>query len=428
MKKAHPEDLFVSKALDRIDLPALARRSGWLRRSDGKLSPSTFCLAMITATSVATASLRIVAFISGVHSSVAVSKQALHKRINASALGFLEEALAAAIAIKAPASRGALGFRRIVVQDSTAVSLPRRLVGVLPASGNGGGKGAGLKVHAAFDLLGRRFLGFGIREGRKPDQSFALEGGEGLGEGDLLIRDLGYFSLPAFRSLMEAGVDVLSRFKLTVVLRSRQSMDTIDLLALLRSRSEIDMEVLAGGREKLPLRLVAFRVPKEVGEQRRRVFRKTARKKGHTPGKLSLLLQDWQIYLTSCSQEQLDCDQARELYRQRWSIEILFKGFKSHMRIGEIPPFASESMSRCLVAATLLRVVLSHAVVLPSLRAESAAREVSPLKLLGLIETLGCLLENAPPNEDALITNFLKHCHYETRKRKSLPERLQCLG
>ncbi len=357
-----------------------------------------------------------------------VSKQALHKRINARALGFLEEVLAAAISIKAPASGETLAFRRTVVQDSTAVSLPRRLVGVLPASGNGGGKGAGLKVHAAFDLLSRRFLSFGVAAGRKPDQSFALEGGEGLGKGDLLIRDLGYFSLPAFRSLMGAGTDVLSRFKLTVVLRSRQSMDTIDLLALLRSRSEIDMEVLAGGREKLPLRLVAFRVPKEVGQQRRRAFKRTAKRKGHTPSKLSLLLQDWQIYLTSCSREQLDCEQARELYRQRWSIEILFKGFKSHMRIDEIPPFASESMSRCLVAATLIRVALSHAVVLPTLSAESPAREVSALKLLGLIETLGCLLEIATTNEDALVANFLKHCHYETRKRKSLPQSLQCLG
>ena len=98
MQKQSSEDFFLSNALARIDLAGLAKRSGWLNCNDGKFTPFAFCLAMMTATNVSTASLRLVAFISGVISSMTVSKQALHKRINARALDFLEEALAAEIA------------------------------------------------------------------------------------------------------------------------------------------------------------------------------------------------------------------------------------------------------------------------------------------------------------------------------------------
>lgn len=312
----------LSRQLGKLALASIARESGWLKRGGGKITPEGFCLALIGSTQVAAASLRIVAFASGIFSAESVSKQAVQKRINDKALAFLGGVLNAAILWRlgdaVPAEK--IGFRRIVVQDSTSLALPRRMRGSFPSPGNQSGAGAGMKIHATYDLIGRRLLGFAIQDATVPDQKHAVKGALGLGKGDLLIRDLGYFSVTALREILASEVHVITRLRLDVALRDPQSLDTVDLLSLLRSGSKIDVPVLVGKTEGLPMRMVAFRLPNEIGKQRRRAFRLASARRGRSnPTKLALELQDWQIYLTSCDETELGYDQVRELYLQRWS-------------------------------------------------------------------------------------------------------------
>lgn len=365
-------------------------------------------------------------------SSVLVSKQALQKRVNEKAYSLLSMALDAAASLRVdaakPAERTAAGFRRIVVQDSTSLKLPARMHESFPASGNQKSHAAGMRIHASFDLVGRKFLGFAIRDACTPDQKHAAEGAIGHGEGDLLIRDLGYFSVAAFSKVLANGLRVITRYKLKVRLYEPESGEAVDLLELLRSADTVDKAVLAGKKDMYPLRLVAFKVPQKVEQSRRRAFRKTAKKKGQTPSKVSLELLGWQIYLTNCSQEELEPSQVRELYGQRWGIEILFKAFKTHMRFEQLPPYASEIMIRCLVLAALLRITLTHTVLLPALEALSGSRHVSSLKLYSVCEALGCLGAFATSNVSSLLETMVRFCLYETRSRKSLPQRLATLG
>lgn len=385
---------------------------------------------MVFSTQLPEASLRMLSFISEAVSSILVSRQALQKRVNGKACEFLGRALDAAasarIASKTPET--AAGFRRIVLQDSTSLKLPARMSKAFPASGNQSSTTAGMRIHATFDLVARRFLGFAIRDACTPDQKHAVEGASGLGEGDLLIRDLGYFSVAAFSRILADGLHAITRYRLKLSLFDPKTGKTIDLLSLLRCADTLDMPILAGKKDRYPLRLVAFKLPEEVARHRRRAFRKTAKKKGRTPSKISLQLQSWQIYLTSCSVEELEAGQVRELYRQRWAIEILFKAFKTHMRFEQLPAYASETMLRCLVLAALLRITLTHTFISPFLDARSGAGYISSLKLYSLCEAIGSIGAVISVSGNDIAQCMVRHCLYENRERMSLPQKLATLG
>ncbi len=401
-----------------------------MARESGKISPQDFCAAMIEATSISTASLRIVAFLSYTFSSISVSKQAFHKRINAGACKLFESLLGEVISSKTGSGLSVrkLGFSRIIVQDSTSIALPQHLLEVFKGAKNASVERAGLKIHASFDLLNKGFTGFEIREQRSSDQGFALEGTEGLGEGDLLLRDLGCFCIGSFRELKNNKAHVLTRWQPNVELSDRESLNAIDLFDLLRSDSRIDRDVLAGKKERFPMRLIAFRVPREIAEKRRRKLKETGKRKGRAPSRELLQLQDWQIYLTTCDRGSLSFEAAFDLYCQRWTIEVLFKGLKSHMQVDQIPPYVSEMMLRCLIHCTLIRIALACVVTMPILEEELKEDGVSVLKLLSLVEALGFQPDCSYFADRSNIDNFLRHCRYEKRKRNALPHWIASLG
>ena len=419
------------RQLKRLGAETIARDSGWLQRSGSKITAEHFCLALLGSTQLKAASLRIVAMVSGLISAVVVSKQALHKRVNASSIAYLRSLLAAAASSRLPTVGKApklCGFNRIAVQDSTSLALPAAVRDAFPASGNSNASTAGMRVHATYDLVGQRFVGFDICDGCTPDQKRAVDGASGLGEGDLLIRDLGYFSVEAFAEILSDGLKAISRYKLSVNLYCPETGDRVDLPKLLRRKGNLDTQVLVSKKHRLKLRLVAFELPPEVAQQRRRAFRANAKRKGKTPSKASLQLQGWQIYLTNCPARELGAQEVRALYRQRWSIEILFKAFKTHMRFEQLPTRASATLLQALALASLIRITLLHAHILPRAERIAGARKVSILKLYGLSEALEALPAELAPSNTTITECILKHCLYEIRNRTSLPEKLATLG
>lgn len=431
MKTQEPFESSCYRSLQKLDLDAIAQKCGWLRRLGSKLDASAWCHAFIAASAIPTASLRTVAFYVGLLLEATVSKQAMHKRLHNKGIAFLEAILGAAMLNK---SRGSdegfscLGFKRILLQDSTSMKLPLRMRDTYKGPGNSNGKSSSLKVQAVFNLLEGVFDSFKIGAYVDTDMASAKETVALVEPKDLLCWDLGYFNLSAFRDIIARGADILTRAKSGVIMSDPESRERIDLLALLESDVNVDTQVLVGGKQKLPMRLVAFKLPRKVAQERRRKAKATAKRKGQNLKKITLKLLDWQIYLTSCSPEQLPAAKVKELYAQRWSIEILFKAFKSHMRLADIPPHSSVEMVQCLVYAALVRITLCHTAILPWARATCGRTRVSILKFTSLLEALGSMLPDFQFNQEVLEANVLKHCLYDKRKRTNLFERLESLG
>jgi hypothetical protein len=90
------------------------------------------------------------------------------------------------------------------------------------------------------------------------------------------------------------------------VLFDPQTQQPLKLLSLLKSRPQLELDVLLGARELMPVRLVALRLPAPLAAQRRRRARANARR-DHTLRLTEryLKLLDWTILLTNVAPAQL---------------------------------------------------------------------------------------------------------------------------
>ena len=84
-------------------------------------------------------------------------------------------------------------------------------------------------------------------------------------------------------------------------------------------------------------RLIAYRLPEEVRKDRvRRKKLEYKRRYGKIPPKKLLKSLQYSIYITNIPKEKVSAKMIGTLYRIRWQIELIFKEFKSLMKIDSI--------------------------------------------------------------------------------------------
>lgn len=263
----------------------------------------------------------------------AVSPQALDQRLNAAGAECLRRVLEAAareaVAAAEPAAIPLLGrFAAVEVEDTSVVALPDALEAEWPGCGERTGKArAALKLHLRHDLLGGGSAGPRLTDGRVHDAAGPLAA-EPSAPGTLRLRDLGYFSLAAFRAEGEAGGFWLSRYKVGTAILDPAGARLAPAAWLRGQGPTLDAPVLLGAAERLPCRLLAIRVPQEVVDERRRKLREAARREGKAPSGEKLALCAWTLLATNCPPAVLSLDEALALARARWQVELVFKRWK----------------------------------------------------------------------------------------------------
>jgi hypothetical protein len=222
-------------------------------------------------------------------------------------------------------------FSRVLIHDSSSWDLPPQLAGVFPGSG-GSASPANCKVQLTYEVKRGRLQALQLTAGNRPDQSFRLQS---LQAGDLILADLGFFSLRFFAAVVRQQAYFLSRFLIGTQLWSAPTGRLMDLPALLTKASgqAYQHAVLMGAGHRLACRLICLRVPALVVQQRRRRLRQTARKKGRTPSPVHLALCAWTLLATNAPERLLPAAKLYSLYRLRWQVELIFKQFKSVLRI-----------------------------------------------------------------------------------------------
>jgi hypothetical protein len=181
------------------------------------------------------------------------------------------------------------------------------------------------------------------------------------GPGTLRISDLGYFSVAVFASLVAAEEHFLSRlqFGTGVCLPDGAAVAVLDWLAGHAERL-VDRPIRLGLGQRLPCRLIAWRLPPELASRRRQKLRaEHQRKWGREPTAERLAWCDWTILVTSVPVTQLRPEEAIVLYRARWQIELLFKRWKSQGRVAALEG-ATEVRQLVRVWARLVAVVVQH--------------------------------------------------------------------
>ena len=176
----------------------------------------------------------------------------------------------------------------------------------------------------------------------------------------LLLADLGFWSLARLQALTQSGAFWLSRLHPTTHVL-RLTGERLDLPRWLAAQGEatVDAEMLLGASARLPVRLLAARVPQAVADERRRTLHAAAKREGRTPPQATLALADWTVHVTNVPADRLSVAEAFVLGRARWQIELLFKLWKQH---GHLDAWRSGDPWRvlCEVYAKLMALIIQH--------------------------------------------------------------------
>ena len=258
-----------------------------------------------------------------------VSKQALFKRINETTVTFCEDLLQEAISKKAEVLKGGLIFKsfgKVILHDSTTLKLPQCLAQIFPGNCSRGIQKAVARIQTIIDLKTMQFLSFSLSGFTRNDQAASGDVIPVCSEGDLIIRDLGYFALATFKQLADKGVHFLSRLRFGVKIYEWNESE-IALKSLLKAGKKVDKWVLIG-EKKLPARLVMVPVPKEVAAEKKRKAKQDRDKRlNHSKEYYDWL--NFNVYITSVDEDTWATEDVFNAYRVRWQIEIIFKSWKT---------------------------------------------------------------------------------------------------
>jgi hypothetical protein len=358
----------VTHFFNREIVEAAARSTGFVERESkltGLLFLSIFTFGM---SMYGTPSLeQLIGLLNKIVPELTLTRQGLHERINEKAVEFFKHMLSVALEIQIPSTLNIKGilknFKRVLILDSTSFELPENLAEVFKGSG-GDASEAAVKIQFCYDLKSAHFyylLQDGVSADNKYDNGFVNH----VREGDLIIKDLGYFNTQVFIVIAEQGGYYLSRLKSRVKLYIKNpqghfvEFDLIGFLKQVTPGKWVEIEVfLRHGDRYTPTRLVIQTVPESVKNKRLRKLHEANRKKGRTSSQETKVLQGFNLYISNAPEEQLAKEHFRALYGIRWQVELVFKNWKSNFKLDRVSGF-KEARIKCMLYAKLLFTFIS---------------------------------------------------------------------
>ncbi len=318
-----------------------AMRTGALtRRREVKSADDLLRLAMTYA--FCGLSLRQTAACAQTIGFASISDVALLKRLRRCD-AWLAELLARKLAERAGAMP--VGEFRLRIVDATNVNRP-------------GTKATDWRIHVGMNLTLAQIDHVEITD---------VKGGETLNRfsfvpGDLVLADRGYAHRAGLETVARAGAHFIVRTHWLNLPLEWPDGTPCDILAALRSlgeteRGDFEVQFRGPSGKPTPVRLVALRRSEPAAAHARKEAIGESKKKGRVVDPRTLESAGFFYVLTNVPREQLSADQALELYRFRWQIEMNFKDLKSILDLDSIPA-RDPALARTWLYAKLLGAFL----------------------------------------------------------------------
>lgn len=356
-----------------------------------------------------------------------VSKVAVNKKFTEELISLLKTLLSHVITMSLEKSEKIVDpklfrkFTRVFACDSTSFPLPEKAKGKYPGGGNQHKKIAMARIQLAYDILRGTPVRYQITPYTENDQSASEKILPFLRKDDLLIWDLGYFSLKVFRSIIGLGAFFISRLKYNVCIFSAVNGKPIDLVKTLRKGEKLDIQVKLGKKEKVPVRLVAIPLSDSVANERRRKVKEKMKKDSRSNySKEHLFLLGWGIYITNVDEETWKEKDIFAIYSLRWCIEIIFKSWKSGLKFLTIPD-ANPIRIEAYLLAKLIIITIIHAFYYKKISMNSNPNEmpISILKMMSIFRVQFSILNLFFGVLEITKADIQKqiqyHCKYEKR-------------
>jgi len=288
------------------DLEKIATQTELVVRKSSKFSPAGFLQSLISAVISGKASCNQIASQLKHCETKSMSAQALHQRLGVASTSFLLQIIFALTKQQFKPTAQALknsSIKRLIIEDSTSIRLPKSNAQDFAAHGNAHGPTAGSKINLAYDLLSSTVISHSLHLATTQDKTIGPDLLEEIKKDDLILRDMGYFSLNIFSEIEEKGAYWLTRLPVTtgILLENEKSLES----QLRPTKNTLIDELVYVGEERKPCRLIAVRADKETAKKRRAQRKKIARQKGKKSCPKALLRDGWHLMLTNLSKEEI---------------------------------------------------------------------------------------------------------------------------
>jgi len=358
----------ISEILTYEEIKEIAIKTGFFQRT-GKICPFDFLMTLIFKLAASyPPALGLMASFLEKH----VSRSGLHQRFSEKAAEFVQCCLQAVIVKQTmknqPVSIKLLDpFNRVLIQDSSGWDVSPQLKDIYTGTG-GSASEANCKLQFCYDYKTGSIILLEDTKGTKPDQAYGKQIKDIVKENDLILRDLGYSSYETFSDIAQKKAYFCSRFLTTTdvwELKNNKYVKVDFEKILKQDVSGVELNVFLKGKGKdqyLPIRLIAFQVPQEIANLRRSRLHKNAAKKGRTCSPKNLFLCGWSLFITNASADLIPSKMIRTLYRIRWSIELVFKNWKSILKIHVSSVRKNHWRIKCELYAKLILAVMVHSI------------------------------------------------------------------
>lgn len=270
--------------------------------------------------------------------SISICEQSLNERFTDSAVAFIKRLFEQMLQIelsKCVPMDFLPKFTGVFIQDSTVINLPDAMSPMFKGSGGSSGKSS-VKVDFVMDAQGTA-CHMDIRGGTSSDNAQGVKNAQ---KGALYIRDLGYFNIPFFRLIIEAGAYFLSRLKSKSIIygdsKGKTVIDIFELTQKMKADETLCLPVFIGSRKFVPVFLVVQKLPPQV------IALKIARAKKDHHRRMTQMTKEhiawcgFNSYVTNIPPSWFDALTIIQIYGIRWQIEIIFKVWKSIFKIGDV--------------------------------------------------------------------------------------------
>jgi IS4 transposase len=412
--------LTTDSPLSCIDLDQKAKKTHFIQRKSRKFSAHGILFALIKCAIIGNGSFHHIASHLKDLVEQSSSRQAVFQRINETCVDYLKSVVIALIAQQAESASAIckkLGLKRILTEDSTFQRMHNSNAGNYPAHGNKQGATAGFKVDLIYNLLTGKAICQKLSNGTEQDKKLGRRILSFVKRGDLVLRDMGYFSAEIFEAISAKMAHWLSRLPANV---SVTTLDGVALEKLLKPRKNKKLDIIVRvGKEGLTCRFVAVRADDKLARERRRQRKQNSKT---TPSQQALVRDGWHILLTSLDDSH-SAEDLFEIYKLRWNIEVRFKAWKQALNMKKLFKRSSnfyhqESLIHAALIFQLLTLNIAAELDLKdrSLSLENFSKEIA--KAINLVTRHGALLA---------FEFDRRHITMEIRTRKSLMDQLLTL-
>ena len=355
-------------------LATIAKETNFVQRSSSRIKGNEFVQAMVLASidPKSTSLSGIIDNLRTISPEAEMTVSALRQRINTSeAQDFIKEVYRHVVesklnplstelnAISDKFNAGALQhFSKVLVHDSSCCHLNESLENHFKGSAGLASKSL-VKIDVIHDLKTNKLEETFITDVKEPDQTLSKRIIKYINKDVLVIQDLGYFEIETFENIAASQGYYLSRLLGGVlVYLNKEDKKPIELgkhlKRLLDKGESLDIEVFIT-KKKMKTRVVAYPVPEEVFNQRRREYNK--KYPGKTASDELIARQRFTILITNVPKEIWAWEIIGTVYKIRWQIELMFKVWKSQLSIDYLKGTKPERIY-CLIYARLLTAAL----------------------------------------------------------------------